>query len=412
MRVVGCSSRGSDPQFRPVAPSSAAERSRSFVASDPAQYRRSASGRAKLNNLAAGPPARRCHAVRDASPPNAPDVSVLIPSFGRPDKLSRCLGSLARQPGAREGAFETIVGLDGGNEDEAETIQRAHHAALGGRLRVIALARSGYIPVRRRLFEIARGSIALSLNDDVTLEPGVIDTHRRAHVSASGPAVVAAGRAHWKPVESPTLFDALVQRSPLIFFDPDSASRDEHGRLSYRYCYGLNMSVGVEAVRRVGGIRGPGFAYGYDDTELAHRLVTEADAVVVDAAHAVVVHDHRYTPEAVLRREYELGRSAWAYAAESPAFALDLFRRDIRSSDERAYSRAYLQRERGDAERIERSVCSLGAKPSDHVHEDMLSVLAEHWTVLKRYLWRWGLLDASAGVPARWSLLSEGGPLP
>lgn len=47
------------------------------------------------------------------------DVSVIIPTHGRPDKLRRCLDALARQKLATDVTVETIVAIDGGDETDA-----------------------------------------------------------------------------------------------------------------------------------------------------------------------------------------------------------------------------------------------------------------------------------------------------
>jgi hypothetical protein len=130
---------------------------------------------------------------------------------------------------------------------------------------------------------------------------------------------------------------------------------------------------------------------------------------------AAALHDHRYTPRDVIRREYNLGRAAWKFAKSSREFALDLFGRDITSEGELAYSREFVSRERKSAMGLAPEFVSLGETPSGLVAPPGLSsggaivvrALAQQFMLLKRWLWRRGLLDESENAPTR-EVLIEG----
>lgn len=327
------------------------------------------------------------------------ELTVHIPTFRRPSAIDQCLAHLATQVCAS--AFEVIVGLDGPADATPEPVVPP---SIKSRTRVTRLPRVGLIGVRRRLLELARGEIVLWLNDDVYAEQGLFDAHLAMH-NGGAPRVVA-GASQWMPIERLDLFDVLVQQTDLLFFRQPLPEHAEPFRTDYRNCYGLNMSFPRELAERAGGVPEMPESYGYDDLELVYRLA-RAGAEIWHTPHAVVTHDHRYRPKDVHRREYLLGRAAWHYAGFNPDFARDLFRREIRSEGELAYLREALHRERLDAERIERSFMALAGKPADAADATVLHLLAEHWVLLKRYLWRWGLLDAASGRPARWSLLQD-----
>jgi hypothetical protein len=172
------------------------------------------------------------------------------------------------------------------------------------------------------------------------------------------------------------------------------------------------MSAATADARSAGGFPDLHNLYGYEDIELAHRLQRIGARIHFERL-AAVEHDHRLAPTDVLRREYELGRSARAFAELNPDFTRKLFRRDILDPDHLSYARAFLISERRDAERIERSFVALADQPADAIREpDLLGTLAEHWIPLKRSLWRWGLLDALEARERRWSLLQDAPSLP
>ncbi|HEX8875632.1 MAG TPA: glycosyltransferase [Phycisphaerales bacterium] len=322
------------------------------------------------------------------------DLSVLIPTYRRPDKLRRCLESLAvQQTRAR---FEIIVGVDGGEGAiPAHEIPDSIRAAV----RLVHYPKLGYIAVRRRMLHEVRGRLFLSLNDDVHAAPDLLQCHIECH---DRELCVVAGSAAWKPVESPTLFDQIVQHTNLIFFHPPTDRPP-----TYRDCYGLNMSAPTAFAREHGGFPDVQDVYGYDDIELAHRLTRRGAALRLEPA-AGVVHDHRYTPEEVLKREYLLGRSAWVYAGCNPEFARELFGRDIQSRSEIDHAERSLEREARDAIRVQSRFLALAQAeplPTHPSTETVLASLADSWLLLKRFLWRKGLLAASRGEPCAWSLL-------
>lgn len=342
------------------------------------------------------------------------EICVLIPSAGRPDKLRRCLRALAAQRPAPPS--RVIVALDGGTERDAAELAEALEAeppmGLGERLELLVFPKVGLIELRARMIEMVHEPVFLSLNDDVVPGPGLLAAHAQAHARAGSPRTprLVCGLSPFLPVPNASLFDELVRRTGLIFFDPARAADPVTGRVSYRHCFGLNFSAPTAAVREAGGFTGLTNAYGYEDIELAYRLGETHNAAVLYAPDARADHDHRYTPVDLLRREYELGRAAAAFARVRPGFTASLFGRDILAADELAFARAALRHERRDAERIERSVLRLADIPAEAVDPSsgVLDIIAEHWVLLKRCLWRWGVLDGSAGVPRRWGLLSEG----
>ncbi len=329
------------------------------------------------------------------------DVSVVIPTNGRPGKLAACLRSLSRQsPGA--GRYEVLVGLDG-PDTTAEVAAREAWGRRDG-LAVVACPRAGYNAARNRLLGIARGRILLSLNDDVVADANLIERHLAAHAEPRDRPAIIVGSAPWRVHADDTLFDRLVRETGLIFFydamNTPEGLRDRGRDWGFRHCFGLNFSAPTEAVRAVGGFTAFPLAYGYDDVELAFRLRGEYGCPVLYRPEASVEHDHRYGPAEVLERETKLGRSAWHFAEERPAFARALFGRDIR--EELGYSREYVARERAGAERAERAFAELARAPASALPADVpravLEALSQQWVPAKRWRWRAGLVEASQAV--------------
>ncbi len=332
-------------------------------------------------------------------------LSVLIPTYRRPEAINTCLALLAKQ--SYRGPIEIIVGLDG---DEDATPEPRVPQCLKEHTKLVRFAKVGLLSIRKAMLEQAQGEIVLSINDDSYADSELFEAHMDLH--QSGSAKVVSGVSTWKLVDTPSLFDLILQQSNLLFFQPGPATRP--ALTDYRNCFGLNMSFPKKLALEVGGFPEMPGCYGYEDIEIAYRL-EQAGAELWYAPGAKIVHDHRYCPRDVLRREYLLGRSAYGFAKLNPAFAMELFRLDISSAEIQGYFSQALDFEYRDAVRVEESFLALSEmSPEGHDFDDRQTqrLFEEHWVLLKRYLWRWGVLDAANGVESRWSLVQELGSPP
>lgn len=327
------------------------------------------------------------------------DLSVLIPTFRRAEAINTCLASLAQQ--ACDARVEFIIGLDG---DHACTPDPHIPGSIQAQTRLLRPGRVGLLKNRQSMLNAANGRIVLWLNDDVVPHPKLLQTHLEAHKDSSEPRVIA-GRAIWKQVQTPNLFDRIVQDTDLVFF----TQPERRAGCTYRNCFGLNMSFPREIAIQSGGVADVSEHYGYEDIELAWRMIRSGASCIYDP-DAIVTHDHRYTPQDVHRREYLLGRAAYAFAHANPDFATELFRVDLRDQSIFESFEISVRLAWRDALRIESSFLSMDQHSPQSVSDEMLHVLAEHWVLLKRLLWRWGVLNASRGIGSRWSPLTETSP--
>lgn len=346
--------------------------------------------------------------------PDSPAASVLIPTRGRAAKLGRCLNALARQvdPSGRAipSHFEVLVGLDGPDPESQALATKA-----GPNVRAVPCDRAGQLVVRERLVGLARGRIIITINDDVEPCPTFVSTHIASHAEAEarGAPAIIAGDSPWRVHDGDTLFDRLVRDTSMLFFydqmrGADGEPQDRWRDWGFRHCWTLNASFPLALVREVGGFRAIPFIYGHEDIELAYRLAERFRTPVLFRPEAIAIHDHRYSPADVLNREYQLGRASWVFAEANPAFAQALFRRDIRAADELRYSEQFIAREQSTAARLQDSFLGLTRLPADSIDEPhaqaMLRLIYQQHLLLKRWIWRAGLLDASQGAPnePRW----------
>jgi hypothetical protein len=258
-----------------------------------------------------------------------------------------------------------------------------------------------------------------------------------------GRAAVITGYSPFRVHENDALFDRLARETSMVFFydrmvvavhhegtEDTKKRRGEKGPITispnhrvtltqpadhdwgFRHCWGLNFSCPLGAVREVGGFVAFPMLYGYDDIELAWRLRGRYGMSVLFRPDAFAEHDHRYTPRDVLAREHKLGVTAWHFAGREDGgaeFCREVFGRDIRSDAEVSYSREFVARERGAAERLEKSFLGLADLPASAIQgphaSAMVALLYEQHLLLKRWHWRRGLLDAADTPNGRASTL-------
>lgn len=332
------------------------------------------------------------------------DVSVLIPTRGRPAKAAACVAALGRQT-LEPDRYEVLVGLDGDDPETAGAVREAWPTPRREALGVVACERSGAGPVRNRLLPHCRGRTLVVLNDDVCPGPRFLEVHcgeQRRCADEGRPAVIV-GHSPWvgRPPAEDRLFDRLVRETSMVFFYDRMDAADPGRDWGFRHAWGLNTSMPLDAVRAVEGWTAFPNEYGYDDIEIAWRLRRRFSLSVLYRPRAQALHDHRFGPEEYLRREHKLGRSAWLYARRNPGFARDVFGRDITSGDELDYSREFIERERAMASRARIAFEKLADLPADAVDGPhaaaLLDLLYQQHLPLKRWMWRAGLLAAATG---------------
>lgn len=354
-----------------------------------------------------------------------PELSVLVPTHARPEKLGACVGALLHQDFAAS-RYEILIGIDGPARGEFEAIEARFEragvrggAGSGGRngggrpaCRVFELPRGGPAATRNALLSRARGEITLLLNDDVVPDRGALGAHVAAQreLLEAGRTAMVLGASPWRVPEDDRLFDRLIRETSMVFFYDQMVgprASDRGHDWGFRHAWTLNLSVPTAALREVGGFDAslPGACY--EDLECAWRVARRFGAPVLYRPEAVVTHDHVYEPLDYLGREVRLGHDAWLLARSSPACALEVFRRDVGSEEEVAACAEQIERERGRARELARSFMELASMPARAVREQgAVAGIYQHHLALKRWLWRVGLVAAARGEAARGEVLS------
>lgn len=303
-------------------------------------------------------------------------ASVIIPTHGRPEKLQRCLAALSCQRLAAGDSLEIVVAEDGattrseqvgadgaavdrlplpdGRSDEERGGAEAHGPAVSW----LKLPRVGIAGARNAALRAAAGDLLLFINDDCYPDPDWARHHIAAH-AAGGDTGMVVGRTDWMDWPSPTVFDALLRETSMIFF---------YDRMQDGACYGFrhfwtcNASVPARVAKAVGGFDERLRPYGFEDIEFAFRIERAGHGGVRYVESARNVHDHRVGWRDYLNRESCLGRMAACLSEVNPDCFGALYG-DEGPDAMRAEFEAWLAMDAVDHDRVAAAIASAVAAP-------------------------------------------------
>lgn len=234
------------------------------------------------------------------------DLSVVIPTRGRPKRLSATLDGLAGQTAH---GFETIVVVDG--EDEPIPAHRG--------VRIVQQAHAG--PGVARNLGIAHSArrLVLLLGDDMVPSPDLIARHVAQHRAAPADEVAVLGRARWHPDVPDDRLHRWLEWSGALFDVPDE--RAPSGLVpdaGWGRFVSSNVSLKRAFFEAAGGFD-PDFVFDYEDLDLAWRLSQRGLRLVYEP-RALTHHLHPYTWPDVVRRYEGRARAERLMAAKHPWF--------------------------------------------------------------------------------------------
>lgn len=283
----------------------------------------------------------------------SPQVSVIIPTHGRPNKLRNCLRSLAGQILPQGVGFETIIAIDGMEfADEYQRIDAPPNTSF------LKLPRKGASGARNAAIKVARGDLLIFTNDDTYPEPDWIAQHVRAQQLRTRPGMVM-GLTRWQTWRDPTVFDALLRDTSMIFFYHRMQSGETYG---FRHFWTCNASIPRAMANEIGGFEEQLFPVFFEDLEFAYRVENAGHEGILYHAEAINTHDHRMTWEEYCHREKSLGTMAACLARVNPdCFAVVFGSNDPAELTER-YA-AWLELDRGDHEGAEKEMARWACRP-------------------------------------------------
>ena len=236
-------------------------------------------------------------------------LSVVIPTFRRPQTLFRVLDALSAQTSPPD--FEAVV-VNDGSGDETWSRLRAYRAPYP--LRAFDQENAGPARARNRGVEEARGSIVLFLGDDTVPEPQLLSVHSRAHAERPGAAVAVLGYTTWPAGRRVSPFLHHINELGLQFGyglirDPES--------VPFNFFYTSNVSVPRRLLLEAGLFDTTFPHAAWEDIEVAYRL-TKQGMKILYRPEAVARHFHDITLASFRRRQEKSGEAAAIFFEKHP----------------------------------------------------------------------------------------------
>lgn len=189
------------------------------------------------------------------------ELSVVVPTFNRLDRLKQVIKALEAQTYPRE-LFEVVVVSDGSTDGTNEFLQTIETPL---NLRPVFQDNQGVAVVRNRGIAEAIAPLVLFVDDDIVPDPCLLEEHVQIHrerdnVVVIGPMLTPSDFAmlpwvRWEQAQLMKQYDAMTSGK----WDPTA-----------RQFYTGNASLKLEDVRAAGGFD-PSFRRA-EDVELAYRL--------------------------------------------------------------------------------------------------------------------------------------------
>ncbi|MES2643976.1 MAG: glycosyltransferase [Myxococcota bacterium] len=324
----------------------------------------------------------------DALLAGAPLVTVIVPTFGRPEPLRNLLDRLSLQD-LDPRAFEVIVVDDGSPTPVTDTGPRPYALTL------LRQANAGPASARNLALRHARGRYVLIYNDDTLPEPDGVRRHLHAQLASTVPEAVL-GTFDFLPEHREDPFVALLAESDLLFGYTTMRAGERYG---WQHFWTCNLSVPRAALVTVGGFD-PTFLHALsEDVELGYRLEKSLGMGVRYRPDIRAGHDHKVRYAGWLERQERLGHETWRiYTKHKDPALMPGLRTDLPDDTFWMSVRASVEQAAPERERLATSVGAALRRGSPAKRDERQKLLAAaRESGLHRY--RLGLVEATAHLP-------------
>jgi glycosyltransferase involved in cell wall biosynthesis len=240
----------------------------------------------------------------------APELSVVIPTYGKAGTLPLVIRALEGQTVSRE-RFEVVVIDDGSPDDTTARLARLEKET-SLRFRWMTQPNRGVSATRNRGAREAAGALLLFIQDDIVGRPDLLERHLAIHARHPEPAACGVGRVIWpREWEVDHFMHWLDHGGPQFRYD------QVRGRstVTFKHFYTCNVSL-----KRAALLEHPfdeEIVYGFEDLELALRL-ERAGFVFHYDEEALGYHHHRRSFEDYRRRQFKAGQSLYVAFRNHP----------------------------------------------------------------------------------------------
>lgn len=246
-------------------------------------------------------------------------ISVIIPTYNRPDILRECITRLAHQNFVKT-EYEIIVINDGGNA-EAEKVVREAVKKTPVRIKYFYQKNSGQGSARNKGLDAAGGNIVLLINDDILVTSNLLHEHIKFHKMHPRENEAVLGLLLMDPRIERTPFIEFMTNASLIFgkFGGHLTAYEKlAGRetADYNFFY-ANISFKKSLLANIR-FDEAFQKYGWEDIELGYRLTKGKSLVIRYNPKALAYHFHPMTEESLRPRMNLIGSSVYLIHKKYP----------------------------------------------------------------------------------------------
>ena len=230
---------------------------------------------------------------------NLPYISIIIPTYMRPERLAGCLHSLTCLDYPRD-CFEVIV-VDDGSQVPMETVVADFHERFD--VTLLKQAHAGPATARNNGATIAKGKVLAFTDDDCEPAADWLQTLAKRYTSA--PDCAIGGRTLNKLTDNP--FSTASQI--LIDYLYDYYNTDP---LQARFFASNNIALPSDRFHKIGGFDTTFVHAAGEDRELCSRWLNHGSKMIY-APEALVWHSHPLTCRNFWKQHFNYGRGAFLF---------------------------------------------------------------------------------------------------
>jgi GT2 family glycosyltransferase len=233
---------------------------------------------------------------------------IIIPTHNGEEKLRVTIPALLEQDIPADWSVRVIISDDGSDRPLGSVISEYTWKGSWAQPLLLRSAHTGRSHARNLAINAATADILLLLADDIAVRPHALKEHLLFH---------AAHKEHTKAALGCVLWDPRIRPTPFMDWMMHGGQQNDYDSLlgvstcsASHYFYGSFVSIKREFLDKEDRFSEEFSSYGWEDLELGARLETKGlDVHVLHNARAL--HCHRYTAEAILKRQRIVGSAKY-----------------------------------------------------------------------------------------------------
>lgn len=245
--------------------------------------------------------------------PSSKKITVVIPTYNRPDALQLCLAAFQKQTLPTD-QWEMIL-VDDGSPYDVTGLVNKNRGRLPLTLKVNR-TNAGPAKVRNHGIEAATGELVLFTGDDITPEPDFLAEHLAVHRSQPSENVAVLGYTYWHPEITVTPLMEYMTGEGGQQFCYDALKPNSF--IPFSCFYTSNVSIKRSLLIDQEEMFSTCFPHAaFEDVELALRLARRGMKLWYHPK-ARAGHYHPMTDRQAFDRQYKVGRMLVTYALLCP----------------------------------------------------------------------------------------------